>query len=72
MSAEYFGEVWATQDYVPGSPTVPENVSQIQCRKSGTTWYSYTSGQLGYHNGTTYGRFSAKNTNSFGIYDSRA
>ena len=72
VSAEYFGEVWATQDYVPGSPAVPENVSQIQYRNSGTTWYSYTSGQLGYSNGTNYGRFSAKNTDSFGIYDSRA
>ena len=68
-SEEYFGEVWATQDYVPGSAANPELLSQLQYKLG--TWYGYSPGELTYNNGTPYGRFSSTGTDAFGIYDPR-
>lgn len=73
IGGEYYSEVWATQDYVPGTPSNPESMSQIQYRESGSTWYNYGgSYQLNYTYPTTYGRFASNNADNFSVYDSRA
>src|SRR5579875_1031446 len=69
---QFYGEVHANQDYVPGSSSNPEKETNVEYFQSGS-WHNFSSSQpLYYSNGTPYGKFSSQGTYSFGIYDSRA
>lgn len=70
-SNQFYAEVWALEDYVPGTYATPAKEYSMQYMESGT-WYNFGSTvKLGFSNGTPYGVFYSQGYNYFGVWDSR-